>query len=147
MSPSASRHSTKSCQIDPSLVLYRGVLFGDGRGRQGVCGELGDLGGGGGLNTIDTRIEAKRNNTISKLISFRITKAKAKFGVKYLCERECERSSVPINIHAKAKATKYFLGNQFHLNFGGNVFFFSGPKCPPSLCLIRDEKGTQSQTF
>ena len=60
-------------------------------------------------NTIDTEIKAKRNNMIFELISFRITKAKAKvkFGVEYLCERECERSSVPININTKAKATHY----------------------------------------
>ena len=46
--------------------------------------------------TIDTKIKAKRNNMISKLITFRTTKAKAKgkFGVKYLCGHECERSSV-----------------------------------------------------
>ena len=37
--------------------------------------------------TIDTEITAKRKNIISELITFGITKAKAKlkFGVKYLC--------------------------------------------------------------
>ena len=56
-----------------------------------------------------TDIIAKRSNTISELITFRIAKAKAKvkFGVKYLCKHECERSSVPINISTKAKATIY----------------------------------------
>ena len=47
------------------------------------------------------RIKAKQNNIISELITFRVTKAKAtkvKFGVKYLCEYECERSSVPNKI-------------------------------------------------
>ena len=46
-------------------------------------------------HTIDTEIKAKRNNMISELIIFRITKAKAKvkFGVRYLCRHECQRSS------------------------------------------------------
>ena len=54
--------------------------------------------------TIDTETKAKRNNIISELITFRITKAKAKnkFGVRYLCGPECEKSSVPININTKA---------------------------------------------
>ena len=34
--------------------------------------------GGGGGGTIDTDMKAKRDNIISELISFRITKAKAK---------------------------------------------------------------------
>ena len=34
--------------------------------------------------------------------------------MKYLCEHECERSSVPININTKAKATIY-LGISFSL--------------------------------
>ena len=38
----------------------------------------------------------------------KITKAKIKFGVKYLCSHECERSSVVININMKAKATNIF---------------------------------------
>ena len=61
------------------------------------------------LTTIDTEIKAKRNNTISELITHLITKAKAKvkFGVKCLCEHECETSSVPININTIAKVTKY----------------------------------------
>ena len=68
-------------------------------------------------DTIDTEIEAKQNNMISELISFRITKAKVKvkFGVKYLWEHKRERSSVPINLHTKAKATKYFGGIHFTL--------------------------------
>ena len=39
-------------------------------------------------DTINTEIKTKRNNIISELISFRITKAKSKvkFGVKYLCK-------------------------------------------------------------
>ena len=48
--------------------------------------------------TIDTEIKVKRNNMISELITFRITKAKAKvkFRVKYLCGHECERSPVQL---------------------------------------------------
>ena len=63
------------------------------------------------------RIKEKRNNIISEFITFRITKAKAKvkFGVRYLCGPECERSSVPININTKAKANKYFSGIRFTL--------------------------------
>ena len=54
---------------------------------------------------------------ISELITFRITKAKAKveFRVMSLCGHDCERSSVPININAKAKATKYYRGINFTL--------------------------------
>ena len=42
----------------------------------------------GHKHTIDTETKAKRNNMISELITFRITKAKAKwnFGVKCLCK-------------------------------------------------------------
>ena len=59
---------------------------------------------------IDTEIKAKRSNLISDLITFRITKAKAKVkcGVGYLCGPECGKSSVPININTQAKADKYF---------------------------------------
>ena len=41
---------------------------------------------------------------IFELITFRITKAKAKvkFGVRYLYGPECEKSSAPININTKA---------------------------------------------
>ena len=48
--------------------------------------------------TIDTEIKAKRNNMISELITFRITKAKEKvnFGVKYLYGHQFERSSVQL---------------------------------------------------
>ena len=48
--------------------------------------------------TIDTEIKAKRNNMISELLTFRITKAnaKAKCEVKYQCGRECERSSAQL---------------------------------------------------
>ena len=62
---------------------------------------------------VDTEIEAKQNNMISKLITFRITKAKAKvnFGVRYLCGIECEKASVPININMKAKSEQIFRGN------------------------------------
>ena len=55
--------------------------------------------------TIDTESEAKRNNIISELATFRITKAKAKlqFGVKYLCGHKCERSSVRLTSIRKRK--------------------------------------------
>ena len=54
---------------------------------------------------------------ISELITSRITKAKAKVKprVKHLCRHKCERSPVSININTKAKATKYFGGNNFTL--------------------------------
>ena len=63
-------------------------------------------------------IKAKRNDIISELITFRNTKAKAKvkFAGKYLCKHECERSSVPINLNTKAKATKYDWGKTFTSN-------------------------------
>ena len=66
-------------------------------------------------HTIDTEIRAKRNNIISELIAFRITKAKAKvkFGVKYLCKHQCGRSSVPININTKRESDKIFGGINF----------------------------------
>ena len=62
-------------------------------------------------HTIDTESNAKRNNTISELLSFRITKAKAKvkFGVKYPCKYEREGSSVPNHINTKAKTSKCLL--------------------------------------
>ena len=47
---------------------------------------------------------------ISELITFRITKAKGKFGVSYLCGPEREKSSVPMYINMKAKADKSFGG-------------------------------------
>ena len=49
---------------------------------------------------------------ISEPITFRITKAKAKvkFGVKYLCRHDCERSSVQLISKAKTKAKKYLRG-------------------------------------
>ena len=74
--------------------------------------------------TIDTEIKAKRNNIISELITFRIAKAKAnvKFGVKPLCKHQCERSSVPININMKAKATKCFLEGGERIKFTLNVY-------------------------
>ena len=59
---------------------------------------------------------------ISELITFRGTKAKAKFGVKYLCGRECERSST------KAKAKKYFRGINFTFQKPGDHSNFSGVK-------------------
>ena len=64
------------------------------------------------MRTIDTGTKAKRNNMISELMTFRVTKAKAKldFGVKYLCEYEYERASVPIYIDTKAKAKAYLEG-------------------------------------
>ena len=41
---------------------------------------------------------------ISESITFRITKAKVKFGVKYLYGHQCERSSFQLISKAKAKA-------------------------------------------
>ena len=60
---------------------------------------------------------------ISELITFRITqaKAKARHGVKHLCEHECERSFVPTNIITKAKVTKYLGGINFNLCGNGKV--------------------------
>ena len=56
-----------------------------------------------------------RNNMISELITFRITKTKAKvkFGVKYQCGPECEKSSLSLNINTKVN--KYFWGMNFTL--------------------------------
>ena len=75
-------------------------------------------------STIDTEIKAKRNNMISELITFRITKAKAKvkFGVQHLCKHKCERSFVTININTKAKAEKYSRGINFTLISVATVF-------------------------
>ena len=74
--------------------------------------------------TIDTEIKAKRNNMISELIIFRIMKAKTKvkFGVKYLCGHECERSSVQL-ISMRKRKRNNILGNQFHFNFRVNGIF------------------------
>ena len=46
---------------------------------------------------------------ISELITFRITKVKAKvdFRARYIRKHECKRSSVPINFNTRAKATKH----------------------------------------
>ena len=98
-------------------------------------------------NTIDTEIKAKRNNMVSELITFRITKAKAKvkFGVKYLCGHECERSSVQV-ISIRKRKRNNIIGNYFHFNFlnmnhcsglsrewvGSNLFV---------CCLFLEEKG------
>ena len=59
----------------------------------------------GHTHTIDTEIKAKRNTMISEFVTFRITKmkAKVKFGVKYLCGHECERSSVELMSIQKRK--------------------------------------------
>ena len=78
-------------------------------------------------NAIDTDMQAKRNTIISKLITFRTTKAKTKvnFGVNCLCEHDCETSSVPINVNTKAKATKYLGGLNFTL------------VCVATVCLER----------
>ena len=66
--------------------------------------------------TTDTEINAKRNNIIPELITFRNAKAKAKvkFGVKHLCKHECERSSVPININT-SESDNIFLGELISL--------------------------------
>ena len=61
-------------------------------------------------HTIDTEIKAKRKNIISELITFGIAKAKAKvkFGVMYLCNHECERSSVQLISIRKRKRRNIF---------------------------------------
>ena len=73
-----------------------------------------------GVN-LDTEIKAKRNNMICELITLRITKAKAKvrFGVKYLCGHECERSSVRL-ISIPKRKINILSGNRFHFNFRVN---------------------------
>ena len=60
--------------------------------------------------TIDTEIQAKRNNIISELSTFKITKAKAKvkFGAKCLCGHKCERSSVQLISLRKRKRNNIF---------------------------------------
>ena len=62
------------------------------------------------LHTIDTEIKAKRNNMISEFVTFRITKAKAKakFGVKYLCGHECDRSAAQLISIRKRKRRNMF---------------------------------------
>ena len=54
----------------------------------------------------------KRSETIivSELITFRITKAKVKFGVNYLCGHECERSFVQL-ISIRKRNRRYIVGN------------------------------------
>ena len=71
--------------------------------------------------TIDTEIKAKRNNMISELIALRITKAKAKakFGAKYLCGHDCERSSVQL-ISIRKRKQKHIFGELISLNFRVN---------------------------
>ena len=71
--------------------------------------------------TIGTEIKAKRNNMISELITFRIMKAKAKvkFGVKYLCGHECERSSVQL-ISIRKRRRRFISGNYSPFNFRVN---------------------------
>ena len=56
------------------------------------------------------RNESEAKNMISELVAFRITKAKAKvkFGVKYLCGHECERSSVQLISIRKRKRKTIF---------------------------------------
>ena len=68
--------------------------------------------------TIDTEIKAKRNNMISELITFRITKAKAKvkFGVKYLYGYQFERSSLQLISIRKRKRENIF-GELISLSF------------------------------
>ena len=77
--------------------------------------------------TIETEIEAKRNNMISELIIFRITKAKAnvKFGVKYLCGHACERSSVQ-SISIRKRKQKHIFGElifTFNVRVKGRRWF------------------------
>ena len=91
--------------------------------------------------TIDTDMKAKQNNIISEFITFRITKAKAKvkFGVKCLCEHECERSSAPTDIITKAKAKEYVRGINFTFNFRGNGILCVRPAAPRGVygaCLL-----------
>ena len=81
--------------------------------------------GGGGCNLI-------------LIITFRITKAKVVFGVKYLYENECERSSVPININTRAKATKYVGGDSFYFSFAWQRYAWRTPP-PTSMTCSRVE--------
>ena len=79
--------------------------------------------------TIDTEIKAKRNNMISELITFRITKAKAKvkFGVKYLCGHACEFD------HDKGQKSA-ISGRRLHWRLSTGFFAFS----PVFMCnLVR----------
>ena len=59
---------------------------------------------------------------ISELIAFRITKAKVKFGVKYRCGHECERSSVQAISIRKRKRQKSFRRINFTLISVSTVF-------------------------
>ena len=63
--------------------------------------------------TIDTEIKVKRNNIISELITFRITKAKAKvkFGVRYLCGPECEKIICDNQYQYESESKELFWGN------------------------------------
>ena len=66
----------------------------------------------------DTEIKAKQNNMMSEIITFRITKAKAKvkFGVKYLCGHKCKRSSVQL-ISIRKRKRKNIFGELISLSF------------------------------
>ena len=77
---------------------------------------------------------------ISELITFRITKAKVnvKYGLKYLCEHECERSFVPINIISKARPTKYLGGIDFTVTCVATVLTKSSWACYFRICLAID---------
>ena len=124
----------------PGRGVSRAGRGGGARGWEGVCGEFG---WGGAkyfffgaeiptkMITIDTEFKAKRKIIISELITFGITKAKAKvkFGVKYLCNHQCERSSVQLISIRKRKRRTIFGGNSFHFNFrvnGTHIFCYVG---------------------
>ena len=90
--------------------------------------------------TIDTEIEAKRNNMISELITFRITKAKAKvkFGVKYLCGHACERSSVQLISIQKRERINIF-GELISLQFPCQLYcrnFTAGNSWKINSCTV-----------
>ena len=97
-------------------------------------------------HAIDTDIKAKRNKMISDLIALRIAKAKGKvkFGVKYLREHECERSSVQLVLKAKAK--KQICGKSISLYFPCQLQRFARVKSVETGLLgqvwqARDDQG------
>ena len=84
--------------------------------------------------TIDTEIKAKRNNMISEFITVRITKAKVKFGVRYLCGHECERSSVQL-ISIQKRKRKNIFGELISLQFPCQRYLV-GCKCVIRPCFL-----------
>ena len=75
-------------------------------------------------HTIDTEIQAKRKTTISKLITFRITKANVKEisgQIKFPSDCCCDAKNARLElIFKKAKAANILLGNQSHFDFRVN---------------------------